>query len=152
MTSAVDVSDKEEPEKEKSPYIPVPDGHEGPNPDPCGDYSMETPFDCFKRPDVIEQLRNHPTTRPYSLDSGFLAQVERMKNAKTQQEQGSVCMADPRLMQAMAALQNWGLTVTEKEQKHAEQVTSHITSTRLASTSNLLLPRLLTSGGRRAEA
>ena len=150
MTSAVDVSEKEE--KEKSPYIPVPDGHEGPNPDPCGDYSMETPFDCFKRPDVIEQLRNHPTTRPYSLDSGFLAQVERMKNAKTQQEQGSVCMADPRLMQAMAALQNWGLTVTEKEQKHAEQVTSHITSTRLASTSNLLLPRLLTSGGRRAEA
>jgi tetratricopeptide (TPR) repeat protein len=120
----VDVSD---PSGSGPPVSDGPGGYAptsgiGPERDPYGDYSMETPFDCFKRPDVLEQLRNHPTTRPYSLDSGFLKQVERMAAANTQQEQGSVCMADPRLMQAMAALQGWGLSCTEKEVKHAESV------------------------------
>jgi tetratricopeptide (TPR) repeat protein len=83
---------------------------------------VETPFDCFKRPDVLEQLRAHPQTRPYSLDSGFLATIEKLKNAKGQQEQARLAMNDPRMTQAMAVLQGWGLSVTEAEVKHAERV------------------------------
>ena len=45
----------------------------------------EMPFDCFKRPNVMEQLAQHPHTRPYCLDSGFLEGVRRMQNARTQQ-------------------------------------------------------------------
>ena len=78
----VDVSD---PSGSGPPVSDGPGGYAptsgiGPERDPYGDYSMETPFDCFKRPDVLEQLRNHPTTRPYSLDSGFLKQVERIRS------------------------------------------------------------------------
>ena len=65
------------------------------------------------------------TTRPYSLDRGFVKQVDelaKLDSEKDQQKIGSMVMADPRLTQAMAALQGWGLTVTEKEAKHAESV------------------------------
>ena len=103
-SAAIDVADASQPEQGPAAEDP---------------YAMETPFDCFRRPDVIETLRSHPQTRPYSLDSGFLKQIENMKNAKTQQEESCIAMSDPRLMQAMGVLQDWGLTVTEKEMKHA---------------------------------
>ena len=79
------------------------------------DESTETPFDCFKRPNVHELLRNHPTTRPYSLDTGFLKTIDEVAKCEDQQKQSSLIMKDPRLVQAMGALQGWGLTVTEKE-------------------------------------
>lgn len=80
---------------------------------------------CFKRPDVHEQLRSHPVTRPYSLDSGFIKQVDtiaKLDGEKDQQKIASMVMSDPRLTQAMSALQGWGLSVTDKEAKHAESV------------------------------
>uniref|UniRef100_A0A7S2DKE3 Uncharacterized protein n=1 Tax=Haptolina brevifila TaxID=156173 RepID=A0A7S2DKE3_9EUKA len=83
---------------------------------------MEGPFDCFKRPDVIEQLRSHPQTRAYSLDSGFMRTIEDLQNTTDQQALASKAMSDPRLMQAMGALQGWRLDVTEDEVKHAEAV------------------------------
>ena len=111
--STVDVSDANSPEDDGTEPVP---------PDP---YAMETPFDCFKRPNVRELLMQHPTTRPYSLDSGFLASVDKvasLDSMKDQQAMASIVMNDPRLTQAMAALQGWGLTVTEKEAKKAESV------------------------------
>ena len=70
-------------------------------------------------------LRSHPTTRGYSLDSGFLAQVEKLSKmdtaGKDQQAAGALVMNDPRLTQAMAALQGWGLTVTDKEARSSHQ-------------------------------
>lgn len=123
----VDVSDPENvPAAERSandaPTLSV--GPEGDS-QPDYDYSMEaTPFDVFKRPDVMEQLRKHPLTRPYSLDSGFVKQVERIANTTCQQEQAAIGMADPRLVQAMGALSGWKetVTLTEKDMKHAEAV------------------------------
>ena len=81
------------------------------------------PFDCFKRPFdvVLKELRHHPTTRPYSSDSGFLTSVEGLAKMDDQAI-AARCHADPRLMQAMAALQGWNLTVTEAEIKRAERV------------------------------
>ena len=85
-------------------------------------YAMETPFDCFKRPDVMETLRSHPQTRPYSLDSGLMATIEKLRVCEDQQQQANLAMSDPRLMQAMGVLQGWGLKVEEKDVKHAESV------------------------------
>ena len=72
-----------------------------------------------------ELLMQHPTTRPYSLDSGFLASIDKvasLDSMKDQQAMASIVMSDQRLTMAMAALQGWGLTVTEKEAKKAESV------------------------------
>ena len=86
---------------------------------------IESPLDCWKRPDLHEQLRAHPVTRPYSLDSGFIRQVDELAGLdsdKDQQKMGAMIMNDPRLTQAVSALQGWNLTVSEKETKHAESV------------------------------
>ena len=120
--STVDVSDVTEEEKARA----AGEGEDEPWPAYGSDkYAMETPFDCFRRPDVFEQLRAHPVTQAYSLDTGFCRQIEELQkldNDKDQQKISSMVMADPRLTQAMSALQGWGLTVTEKEVKHAESV------------------------------
>lgn len=116
-SESIDVSDVSEAEKAYA-------AGEGEDP-PWDSYTSETPFDCFKRPDVIDQLRQHPVTRPYSLDQGFLNQIEEIKkldSKKDQQKISSMIMKDPRMTQAMSALQGWGLSVTEKEMKHAESV------------------------------
>jgi len=93
----------------------------GANADP---YAMETPFDCFKRPDVLDTLRKHPSTQKHMLDTGFLERLEQLRTVdpKDQQKQANLTMNDPRIMQAMGVLQDWGLSFTEKELKHAESV------------------------------
>ena len=55
-------------------------------PDSDDPYKMETPFDCFKRPDVLDQLASHPVTRPYSLDSGFRKQIEMLQTLDSEKE------------------------------------------------------------------
>ena len=77
------------------------------------------PFDCFRQPDVLTKLRSHPHTRQYMTDSGFIQSVEFLRTAKTQQETRTY-MEDPRVMQAMAALQGWGLSVTSEDLGKAE--------------------------------
>lgn len=89
------------------------------------DYSMEGPFDCFKRADVYEQLLAHPSTRPFACDTGFIESVEAIRNAtgpSVDQYVANTAMKDPRMMKAMAALQGWGLSVEEAEVKQAERV------------------------------
>ena len=77
------------------------------------------PFDCFRQPDVWEKLRSHPDTRQYMTDSGYVTTIEFLRTAKTQKETKDY-MEDPRVMQSMAALQGWGLTVSSEEMGKAE--------------------------------
>ncbi|KOO31841.1 hypothetical protein Ctob_012841, partial [Chrysochromulina tobinii] len=83
---------------------------------------MEGPFDCFKRPDIFEQLRFHPTTRSYAFDTGFIKSIEEVRTIKDDQALASRVLGDPRLTQTMGALQGWGLSVTEDELRKAERV------------------------------
>ena len=85
-------------------------------------YAMEGPFDCFKRPDIFEQLRFHPTTRSYAFDTGFIKSIEEVRTIKDDQALASRVLGDPRLTQTMGALQGWGLSVTEDELRKAERV------------------------------
>jgi len=78
-----------------------------------------TPFAFFHDPNIWDKLARHPDTRPYILDAGFRANVEKMRQCSAQQAAGRG-MDDPRIMQAIIAMQGNRLTVTEDELKHAE--------------------------------
>ena len=79
-------------------------------------------FSCFQRDDLWEALAQHPATRPHVADTGFQAAIERLRQGGATQAMASEAMKDPRVMQAVAALQGWGLDVSETDIKHAESV------------------------------
>ena len=85
-------------------------------------HSMADAFSCFQRDDLWEALARHPDTRPHVADSGFHAAVERLRQGSDQQAMAAEALKDPRVMQAVAALQGWGLDVSEADIKHAESV------------------------------
>ena len=91
----------------------------GPETDP---FAMEGPFDCFKRREIWDQLRSHPTTRQFAFDTGFVKSVEDLQKTTEPQALAAKALADPRLMQAMGALQGWGLDVAESDLRKAERV------------------------------
>ena len=79
-------------------------------------------FSCFQRDDLWEALAQHPATWTHVADTGFRAAIERLRQGGATQAMASEAMKDPRVMQAVAALQGWGLDVTEADIKHAESV------------------------------
>ena len=79
-------------------------------------------FSCFQRDDLWEALAQHPATWPHVADTGFRAAIERLRQGGATQAMASEAMKDPRVMQAVAALQGWGLDVSEADIKHAESV------------------------------
>ena len=85
-------------------------------------FAAENPFDCFQRDDVWDTLAKHPDTRAYIADTGFREAIEKLRTVTDTQQAAQASMKDPRVMQAMAALQGWGLSVTEDEIKYAESV------------------------------
>lgn len=80
------------------------------------------PFDCFKEPDLMKKLAEHPHTRPYCTDQGFLDGIQKVIHARSQQEEAQAVMADPRITRAMAALNGWELSISEGDVKRAERV------------------------------
>jgi tetratricopeptide (TPR) repeat protein len=79
-------------------------------------------FSCFQRDDLWEALAQHPATWPHVADTGFQAAIERLRQGGATQAMASEAMNDPRVMQAVAALQGWRLDVSEADIKHAESV------------------------------
>ena len=79
-------------------------------------------FSCFQRDDLWEALAQHPATWPHVADTGFRTAIERLRQGGATQAMASEAMKDPRVMQAVAALQGWGLDVSEADIKHAESV------------------------------
>ena len=85
--------------------------------------SSDAIFSCFQREVLWEALASHPDTRAHVADSGFRSTIEKLRQGEMdQQAMARDSMKDPRVMQALAALQGWGLSVTEEEIKHAESV------------------------------
>jgi tetratricopeptide (TPR) repeat protein len=97
---------------------PSVENHYGKMPGPEG------PFDIFKRDDVFEALMQHPETRAFSTDSGFIARINMIRacGQHEQQRTAQLAMSDPRIMKAMAALQGWGLKIEDNDVKKAERV------------------------------
>ena len=81
-----------------------------------------SPFACLRRDDLWESLAKNPATRPYVADSGFQATIKKLQNGADDQAAAQEAMKDPRVMAAVAALQGWGLDVSEEDIKHAESV------------------------------
>ena len=86
---------------------------------PEADELTHGPFDSFRQPGVWDKLKAHPDTRPYVTDKGFVDSVEFLRTATTQAETKKFT-EDPRIMQAIGALQGWSLTVTPEEMGKAE--------------------------------
>ncbi|KAL1503912.1 hypothetical protein AB1Y20_000928 [Prymnesium parvum] len=77
------------------------------------------PFDSFRVPDIWEKLRRHPETRQFCADSGYVKSIEFLRTA-TKQSETRAFMEDPRIMQSIAVLQGWGLSVAPEDLGKAE--------------------------------
>ena len=82
---------------------------------------MQSPMEAFKDPELWEKLATHPDTRPHIVDTGFRKTVERLRDDNSQQAV-QAAMKDPRVMQALMALQGMRLSVTSDDIKRAERV------------------------------
>ncbi|CAK9009873.1 unnamed protein product [Durusdinium trenchii] len=77
---------------------------------------------------LLEKLAQHAEVRQHMADQGFLKELERLQQLACSEEPGvgqKVALAaqkDPRIMQALMALQGHGLVVDESDLKKAERV------------------------------
>lgn len=98
--------------------------------------AMADPFsEALRSPDLFEKLAANADTRQHLADKGFIEQLEKMvvmanspeaksadvmEAAKVGQTIARTAHNDPRIMQALMALQGQGLIVEEKDMKRAE--------------------------------
>eukprot|EP00928_Gymnodinium_smaydae_P039594 TRINITY_DN27012_c0_g2_i1.p1 TRINITY_DN27012_c0_g2~~TRINITY_DN27012_c0_g2_i1.p1 ORF type:complete len:454 (+),score=133.70 TRINITY_DN27012_c0_g2_i1:231-1592(+) len=98
---------------------------------------MKDPFtEALAAPDLFEKLAAIPQTRQHLADPGFQAQMKKLrglatdpelegapfeKTAAVSQQIARAGQNDPRVMQALMALQGQGLIVDEKDLKRAEE-------------------------------
>jgi len=77
---------------------------------------------------LFEKLAQHAEVRKHMADQGFIAELERLQQLAYSQEEGAgqkVAQAghrDPRIMQALMALQGHGLLVEEADLRRAENL------------------------------
>ena len=83
-----------------------------------------TPSDpLLARPEQeqLKTLASHPSTRPYVVDSGFLAGFSELRTATPDGRQRLISR-DPRLAQAFSVLSGINLSISEADVRHAESV------------------------------
>ena len=80
-----------------------------------------SPLEAFRRDDVLERLAADPGSRQYIVDSGFRESLEKLRVGS---HEGGLRLIqhDPRLMQAMTALNGYAMDVTEADVRAAERV------------------------------
>lgn len=97
---------------------------------------MQDPFTAaLRQPDFLERLATVPDVQKHMADPGFMQELEKlkelanspaatsgdiMKSAEVGQQIARAGHKDPRIMQALLALQGQGLVVEEKDLKRAE--------------------------------
>mmetsp|Transcript_112769 Transcript_112769/g.291498 ORF Transcript_112769/g.291498 Transcript_112769/m.291498 type:complete len:471 (+) Transcript_112769:64-1476(+) len=97
---------------------------------------MQDPFTAaLRQPDLLQRLAAFPDVQKHMADPGFMKELEKlkaladspaatsgdiMKSAEVGQQIARAGHKDPRIMQALLALQGQGLVVEEKDLKKAE--------------------------------